>query len=255
MAVTPATLARPCASAYLQADWPAPPNVRAFTTLRSGPGVSLPPFDRFNLGLRCGDDPQHALLNRERLISDCGLPAAPRWLQQVHGVEVTRVDGPGEPVADAAVTNRPNTVLAILSADCLPVLFCNENGSEIAAAHAGWRGLAGGMLEATVRAMASPPSSTLAWLGPAAGPKVYEVGADVRETFLAHDPGAAVAFTATCASHWLVDLYALARQRLAAVGVQRVYGGGLCTISDQQRFFSHRRDQRTGRMASIIWIQ
>ena len=159
-----------------------------------------------------------------------------------------------EPEADACVTATPGTVLAILTADCLPVLFCSRDGSEIAAAHAGWRGLAGGVLEATVQAMHAAPGELLAWLGPAAGPEKYEIGAEVREAFLAHDPNADSAFVATRENHWRVDLYRLARQRLAAVGVTRVHGGGLCTISDPSRFYSHRRDARTGRMASLIWI-
>jgi YfiH family protein len=241
----------------LLADWPAPSSIRAFTTLRTGPGASSPPFDRFNLGLSCGDDPDHARANRERLLTSFGLPAAPLWLQQVHGAGVQRfgtLAHPSEPTADAAVTAHANTVLAILTADCLPVLLCNEDGTEVAAAHAGWRGLAGGVLEATVAAMQSAPDHLLAWFGPAAGPRAYEVGAEVRDAFLASDPAAETAFTATRAEHWLVDLYALARQRLASVGVHRVFGGGLCTISDPTRFYSHRRDQRTGRMASLIWI-
>lgn len=243
----------------MNAEWPAPARVRAFTTLRSGPGVSLPPFDSFNLGLRCGDEPGHALENRERLRTAYGLPAAPLWLAQVHGAGVARFDAATqasapEIVADASVTSTPGVVLAILTADCLPVLFCNESGSEIGAAHAGWRGLAGGVLEATVAAMHSPASTLMAWLGPAAGPQAYEVGAEVRDAFLAHDAAADVAFVATRPGHWLVDLYALARQRLHAAGVDRVFGGGLCTISEPQRFYSHRRDQRTGRMASLVWI-
>jgi hypothetical protein len=245
----------------LEADWPAPPNVRAFTSLRGGPGVSLPPFDCFNLGSRCGDEPGHVLENRQRMISEFGLPAAPRWLRQVHGIDVARIDDlPAslgdefdEPQADAAVTTQPDTVLAILTADCLPVVFCNDDGSEIAAAHAGWRGLAAGMLEATVRAMRSPPESVMAWLGPAAGRQAYEIGAEVRDAFLAVDAYADTAFTPTQDGHWLVDLYLLARQRLAAAGVERVYGGGMCTISDSERFYSHRRDQRTGRMATVIY--
>ena len=230
--------------------------------MRGGPGVSLAPFDRFNLGRNCGDDPAHVRQNRERLLGEFALPAAPRWLHQVHGTHVhdfnpAHVGGASAPTptADAAITTLPNTVLAVLTADCLPVLFCNDAGTEVAAAHAGWRGLAGGILEATVQAMHSPAESLLAWLGPAAGPQAYEVGAEVRDAFLAHDRRAASAFIETRAGHWLVDLYALARQRLADVGVHRVYGGGLCTISDPQRFYSHRRDQRTGRMASIIFLQ
>ncbi len=249
-------------SAFISADWPAQEQVCALTTLRSGPGMSLPPFDQFNLGLACGDDPAHAQQNRERLLTEFALPAAPRWLHQVHGVHVHNFTTPTvggasapTPTADAATTTLPNTVLAVLTADCLPVLFCDEAGTEIAAAHAGWRGLAGGILEATVQAMHSPPATLMAWLGPAAGPQAYEIGLEVRAAFVDHDADASSAFIETRDGHWLVDLYALARQRLADVGVHRVYGGGLCTISDPQRFYSHRRDQRTGRMASMIFLQ
>ncbi len=219
------------------------------------------------MGMRCGDDPELVRRNRERLVPALGLPAPPlRWLHQVHGTGVLRFDSQDhastarmeeaweEPEADACVTATPGTVLAILTADCLPVLFCSRDGSEIAAAHAGWRGLAGGVLEATVQAMHAAPGELFAWLGPAAGPEKYEIGAEVREAFLAHDPNADSAFVATRENHWRVDLYRLARQRLAAVGVTRVHGGGLCTISDPSRFYSHRRDARTGRMASLIWI-
>jgi YfiH family protein len=159
------------------------------------------------------------------------------------------------PMADASRTTRPDAVLAILTADCLPVLLCNSRGTEIAAAHAGWRGLAAGVLEATVRTMRSAPRDLLAWLGPAAGPQAYEIGAEVRAAFVARDPRAESAFAATRPDHWRVDLYALARQRLAEAGVAHVYGGGLCTISDPSRFYSHRRDGRSGRMASLIWIK
>jgi YfiH family protein len=250
-------------SSFLSPDWPAPANIRACTTLRTGPGVSLPPFDRFNLGLRSGDERAHALENRRQLHEEFGLPREPAWLQQVHGVDVIRIDrdkpesaGAAEPIADASVTSTVCTVLAILTADCLPVLFCNEQGDEVAAAHAGWRGLAAGVLEATVGAMSTPPRDLMAWLGPAAGPQAYEVGDEVREAFVDGDGDAADAFVATRAGHWRVDLYALARLRLAAAGIraERVFGGGLCTISDPARFYSHRRDQRTGRMASLIWF-
>jgi YfiH family protein len=157
-------------------------------------------------------------------------------------------------VADAAVTAAPGVVLAILTADCLPVLLAARDGGEIGAAHAGWRGLAAGVLEATVAAMATPASGLVAWLGPAAGPRAYEIGAEVREAFLAHDPAAATAFAATRPGHWRVDLYALARQRLAAAGVASVHGGGECTISDPARYFSHRRDGRSGRLATLAWL-
>ena len=260
-------------SAWLAADWPAPDNVRAFTTLRSGPGVSVAPFDRFNLGARCGDDPDAVARNRQALIEQAALPAAPNWLRQVHGTQVVRFGAlapsparrgglgrgavgsldPEGPEADAAVTSSANTVLAILTADCLPVLFAAADGSEVAAAHAGWRGLGAGVLERTVEAMRTSPDRLIAWLGPAAGPQAYEIGAEVFEAFVSRDPRAGSAFAATRPGHWHVDLYALARLRLADAGVRRVSGGGLCTISDAARFYSHRRDQRSGRMATLIY--
>jgi YfiH family protein len=246
----------------LLADWPAPSGIVAFTTLRgaAGSGDSRPPFDHFNLGANCGDDPAVVAANRARLRAAADLPAEPLWLQQVHGVDVVRIAGRIDPVpdpaplprADAAVSDVPGTVLAILSADCLPIVFCALDGSEIGAAHAGWRGLAAGVIENTVAAMCTAPGELLAWLGPAAGPQAYEIGDEVRNAFLAHDAAADVAFTSTRPGHWRLDLYAVARQRLAAVGVTRVHGGGLCTISDPQRFFSHRRDGRSGRMATLI---
>lgn len=260
-------------AALLPADWPAPASVRAFTTLRYGAGVSLAPFDTFNLGNRSaadGDDPSTVERNRAELVTDAGLPSAPHWLRQVHGVDVLQVGSESardcaaagaprndfEPEADAAVTTTPGSVLAVLTADCLPVLFCARDGSEVAAAHAGWRGLADGMLEATVAAMATPPRELMAWLGPAAGPRNYEIGRDVHNAFVSRDSNAAAAFVATRPGNWRVDLYALARMRLAEAGLaaDRVYGGGLCTITEPQRFYSHRRDRRSGRMASVIWI-
>ncbi|TXI43650.1 MAG: peptidoglycan editing factor PgeF [Lysobacter sp.] len=256
------------ATPWIEAAWPAPPGVRAFTTLRYGAGRSLSPFDTFNLGNRTaadGDDPAVVERNRAELIERAALPSAPRWLKQVHGTDVLRFDGPvvedaaaeehavKELVADAAATSRPGVVLAILTADCLPVVFAADDGREIAAAHAGWPGLSAGMLEATVAAMRAPPERVLAWIGPCAGPARYEIGVEVRERFLAWGDAAEVAFVATRPGHWLVDLPAIARMRLARVGVHRVYGGDLCTISDSARFFSHRRDGRTGRMASLVW--
>ena len=250
-------------TAWLDADWPAPPAVRALTTTRHGLGVSQAPFDSFNLGIRCGDDVEAVIENRRQLGVALALPAPPHWLRQVHGVEVARFEagspasaGKGdEPEADAAVTSTPGTVLAILTADCLPAVFAARDGSEVAAAHAGWRGLADGMLEATVAAMKTPADDIVAWLGPAAGPDAYEIGEEVFDAFVSGDAGAAVAFAPTRPGHWKVDLYALARRRLAAVGVTDVHGGGLCTISDPARFFSHRRDQRSGRIATLAWIE
>jgi polyphenol oxidase len=240
-------------ASLLHAQWPAPPGVTAFTTLRGPAGDSQPPFDRFDFGLRNGDDVDVVLGNREMLVHAAALPSAPRWLRQVHGTVVAVEPGSDEPEADAAVTRTPGTVLAVLTADCLPVVFAADDGSEVAVAHAGWRGLAGGVLEATVGAMNSKPSGVIAWLGPAAGPDAYEIGEEVFEAFTDSDPAAATAFVATRPQHWRVDLYALARRRLAAVGVTRVHGGGFCTIADPRRFYSHRRDQRTGRMATIVF--
>ena len=273
-------------TAWLDADWPAPPGVRALTTTRHGLGMSQVPFDSFNLGIRCGDDAEAVIENRRQLEAAVGLPASPHWLKQVHGVEVVRFltpppakagggwegvaltsekstppqpspasAGEGEVQADAAVTTTPGTVLAILTADCLPVVFAARDGSEVAAAHAGWRGLADGMLEATVAAMKTPADDIVAWLGPAAGPDAYEIGEEVFNAFVSRDARASAAFAPTRPGHWNVDLYALARRRLAAVGVTDVHGGGLCTISDPARFFSHRRDRRSGRMATLAWIE
>lgn len=251
------------APAWLDADWPAPPGVRALTSLRSGDGVSAPPFDRLNFGLNCGDEPAAVLENRRRFAQWLALPSEPVWLKQVHGTGVLRVGGgplpspppqAGEGVeADAAVTSQADTVLAILTADCLPVVFAAIDGSEVGVAHAGWRGLASGVLEATVAAMQTPPARLRAWLGPAAGPDHYEIGTEVRAAFVGNDEGAASAFVPTRPGHWRVDLVALARRRLAALGVSDVHGGGLCTIADASRFYSHRRDGRSGRLLTLAW--
>lgn len=251
------------AKAWLDADWPAPPQVRAFTTLRHGLGDSAAPFDHFNLGNRHaadGDDPSTVERNRALLIEHAALPSPPHWLRQVHGIAVERIEGrvaSGEPEADAAVTSTPGSVLAILTADCLPVLFCADDGGEVAAAHAGWRGLVAGVLEATVAAMRTPAHRVSAWLGPAAGPRHYEIGVEVYDAFVSRDWAAGSAFQSTRPHHWRVDLAALARQRLVNVGLRpdRIHGSGHCTIAEPGRFYSHRRDGRTGRMASLVWIE
>ena len=234
-------------------DWPAPANVRALVTTRRIDGASSPPFDRFNLGSRCGDAPDAVEANRAALIERFALPSAPRWLRQVHGVDVLDADSPwsNEPEADAAVTRAPGRVLAVLTADCLPVLLAADDGSAVGIAHAGWRGLAAGVAEATLARLGVEPSRVVAWLGPAIGARSYEVGEEVRAAFVVADAGA---FAPTRPEHWLCDLAALARRRLAASGVARVHGDNIDTFADA-RFYSYRRDRVTGRFASLIWIE
>ena len=254
---------------WILPDWPAPPNVRAVQTTRAG-GVSTGAYASLNLGDHVGDDPAAVAQNRALLRAK--LPAEPLWLKQVHGnVVVDAASASGVPYADAALARRAGTVCAVMTADCLPVLLCDEAGTVVGAAHAGWRGLAGGVVEATVKAMKVEPERLLVWLGPAIGPAAFEVGEEVRQTFMAHDPQAAKAFSPVEAKHtqnsklltthhslltnkWLADIFLLARQRLALLGVTRVYGGGLCTYTDAERFYSYRRDQASGRMATLIWL-
>lgn len=244
-------------------DWPAPENVQSLVTTRSvdmaaAPsvlgGMSQPPYDRFNLGDHVGDDPAAVAANRACLRKYC--PAEPVWLKQVHGTAVVTADAvTGTPEADASVAFTPIRVCVVLTADCLPVLFCNRDGSVVAAAHAGWRGLAAGVLESTVTAMQTPPQEILAWLGPAIGSAAFEVGDEVRAAFVNDLADTEVAFRATAPGKWLADIYMLARMRLARVGVKAVYGGGFCTYTDAARFYSYRRDKQTGRMASLIWLK
>ena len=231
-------------------DWPAPANVRAFTTTRAG-GFSKDTWSSMNLGLCCGDDPLAVHRNREKLV--LRLPAAPQWLCQVHGTQVvTHSLASGEGLeADGLVSSSPAQVCAVLTADCLPVLLCNRSGNRVAAAHAGWRGLAQGVLQATVRQMKEAPAEIMAWLGPAIGPGVYEVGEDVRQAF-AQEHG--ICFKKD-GERWLLDLYGVARRILTQLGITAVYGGFFCTFSDSERFFSYRRDGVTGRMASVIWLE
>lgn len=242
------------ASHWLQADWPAPVNVRTLITTRQG-GCSLQPFNSFNLGTHVGDDAEAVATNRELLRSQ--LPSEPAWLNQVHGTHVVNAAEVGDSSldADASVANQPGTVCVVMTADCLPVLLCNDEGTVVAAAHAGWRGLCDGVLEASVAATGADPASLMAWLGPAIGPDAFEVGAEVRAAFMATDPAADHAFVAIGEDKYLADIYLLARQRLAALGIDRVYGGDFCTVIDRERFFSYRRDKITGRMASLIWLQ
>jgi hypothetical protein len=241
---------------WLLPDWDAPAAVRALVTTRAG-GFSAAPYAGLNLATHVGDAPERVADNRRRLcLGILPLPADPLWLEQVHG---TRVVESGQyragDQADACIARTPGRVCAVLSADCLPLLFCADDASAVAAAHAGWRGLSAGMIEACVAAMAIPPARLLAWLGPAIGPRAYEVGDEVRAAFCRQDAGAQRAFVPHGPGKWLCDLYLLARQRLSALGVERVSGGGHCTFSDPRRFYSYRRDGVTGRMASCIWIE
>jgi YfiH family protein len=236
---------------WILPDWPAPPGVGAFITTRAG-GVSTGAYASLNLGLRAGDDPEAVAANRARLRA--ALPQEPRWLRQVHGAAVADADGlTGAPEADAAVARRPGTVCAVLVADCIPVLLADLRGTTVAVAHAGWRGLAAGVIENTIGRMGAPGHELLAYLGPGIGPRAFEVGTDVRDAFLAGDREAERAFAPCAPGKWLADLFLLARQRLRRAGVTRVHGGGLCTHSDPRRFFSYRRDRVTGRMAAVIW--
>lgn len=242
-----------CAVAdFLIPEWPAPSRVCALQTLRTG-GVSLPPWDALNLGEHVGDALPDVLANRTFLRQ--ALPAEPLWLQQVHGNVAVDADFAGYlPEADAAFSRRSAQVCAVMTADCLPVLFCDRAGSVVAAAHAGWRGLLAGILEKTISGMAVRPSELLAWLGPAIGPDCFEVGDEVRAAFVATDTSLLAAFKPYAPGKWLADIYALARQRLYKAGVGAISGGNLCTVSEPKRFFSYRRDGVTGRMASLIWL-
>lgn len=243
-------------------DWQPPPGVRVASSTRSG-GSSVGPWASLNLAEHVDDDPAHVQANRERLARSLGLPSQPVWLKQVHGARVVELplSAPefgteigAEIEADAACTREPGAVCAVMTADCLPVLFADLDGSRVAAAHAGWRGLAGGVLEATLERFADP-SRVQAWLGPAIGPRAFQVGPEVREAFVSRDARAAAAFVPDGDSRWLADIYRLARLRLAAAGLEQLYGGGHCTFTEEERYFSYRRDGITGRMAHLIWIE
>ena len=256
---------------WLQPDWDAPPNVRAFATTRAG-GVSEGEYGAMNLGFSSGDAADRVA--RNRAIVRAHLPADPLYLAQVHGNAVIENreapenrDVPGFPPggkpgtsrfsqkADAAVTATPGAVCVVLTADCMPVLLCNRGGTRVGVAHAGWRGMAGGVLENAIAAMGAAPGEILAWMGPAIGPDAFEVGPEVREAFVAQDRGAEDAFRAHRPGKYMADLYALARRRLAHAGVASVHGGGFCTFHDAERFFSYRRAKASGRMGAFIWLE
>ncbi len=238
---------------WIVPDWPAPARVRAMSTIRSG-GFSQPPWDSFNLGDHVGDSPKLVAQNRARLVADARLPAEPLWMEQVHGCDVLASDDHGSR-GDARFSNKSKEICAVMTADCLPVLLCDIQGTSVVAVHAGWRGLAAGVLEQALRCFDQPALAIMAWLGPAIGPAAFEVGDDVREAFVQQQAGSVAAFTPCAQGKWLADIYALARQRLHAQGVEQVYGGGFCTYTETERFFSYRRDGCTGRMASLIWLE
>jgi len=238
--------------AWIESDWPAPPNIRAASSLRTG-GVSQGVYASLNLGAHVGDEPTHVANNRLLLKENLALPSEPFWLNQIHGKAVAKAGRTGSvpPDADASFSEDAGVVCAVMTADCLPVLFCDRSGTRIAAAHAGWRGLAAGVLESTVEAMGG--GELMAWLGPAIGPESFEVGAPVRQAFMEKLGDCGTAFRQIDDSHWLADLYMLARLSLGRVGVSEVYGGEYCTHANPARFFSYRRDGQTGRMATLIW--
>lgn len=239
-------------SSLLIPDWPAPAGVRACVTTREG-GVSQSPYESFNLGDHVGDAPDAVAGNRRRLTEECA--ARPAWLKQVHGLDVAYANPQVIDEADASWTDTPGIACTVMTADCLPALFCDRAGTRVAAAHAGWRGLVGGVLEATLDTLAVDPAEVMVWLGPAIGPQAFEVGAEVREAFVAVHPQADAAFVPGAQpGKFMADIYALARIRLASRGVTAVYGGGYCTVSDP-RFFSYRQASTTGRFASLVWLE
>ena len=244
---------------WIVPDWPAPPSVRALSTTRNG-GHSIAPYASFNLSDYVGDAPGAVVKNRAQLQAQAGLPAEPHWLRQVHGTRVLDLDILAAeisvpPEADAAVTTTRGVVCAMQTADCLPVLLCDLAATRVGAVHAGWRGLAAGVIEAAVARWDAPAAQILAWFGPAIGPDAFEVGDDVRDTFVQDIPETSCCFRAHAPGKWYADLAQLARLRLQRAGVTRIYGGGWCTYRDAQEFFSYRRDGVTGRMATLIWLE
>lgn len=241
-----------------KADWPAPLNIKTAISTRVG-GGSLPPYDGLNLGSHVDDAPEAVAQNRQLFKHQAKMPAEPLWLNQVHGTDCVVLEqtdfSVGPFTADASTTKTKGLVSVVLTADCLPVLFCDLSGTQVAAAHAGWRGLVDGVLEQSLAQFADP-TTVMAWLGPAIGPTAFEVGDEVRQAFIAKDAKASTAFISVPDKNgkWLADLYQLAHLRLTAAGVSQIYGGGFCTYTDKERFYSYRRDGQTGRMASCIWI-
>ncbi len=250
-------------SLYIEASWSGgkPHNVQAFTTLKKG-GVSTGDFSTYNLAMHVGDDPQAVKSNREKLCSDLALPSKPVWLEQVHSNKVLNISEPDDVeisataalMADASVSHRKGRVCAVMTADCLPIFFCNQHGTEVAVAHAGWRGLHAGIISNTVSAMHAPVDEILVSLGPAIGSQAFEVGAEVFTAFVTKNSMNNSAFEATEKGRYLCDIYQLARIELQALGIKKIAGGDYCTYHEDQRFYSFRRQQKTGRMVSLIWF-
>ena len=247
----------------IEPEWPAARRVRAVSTERSG-GVSQGAYESCNFGAHVGDESTHVLANKAALAQRLELPVPPLWLEQVHSNTVLDPGAnswesppgrePGPPIADGTVTSHAGRGCVVTTADCLPVLLCNTAGTRVGAAHAGWRGLASGVLAHAVASMGGEPGELLAWLGPAIGPGAYEVGAEVRTAFVSQDPGAAACFEPNESGRWQADLYGLARRSLIGAGVRAIYGGDFCTYTEAGRFFSHRRQAPCGRMATLIWL-
>lgn len=242
---------------FITPTWPAPKNIFAYSTTRQQ-GTSHHPYSSFNLALHVGDEPNQVMNNRRLLAERLKLPSEPIWLNQVHSNKVITIDRVKiDTQADASVTRLPDTVCAVMTADCLPILICNRSGTLVAAIHAGWRGLASGIIENTLDTMTASPSDLMAWLGPAIGPDVFEVSADVVDTFTTYDKQAINAFRSKpeTKDKWLANIYLLATQRLNSLGLTAIYGGSHCTFSDPKNFYSYRRDLGiTGRMATLIWL-
>jgi YfiH family protein len=240
---------------FIIPEWPAPAKIKAYSSTRLG-GFSYAPFDSFNLAAHVGDSFADVKQNRENLREVLQLPNDPFWLSQIHSTTVVQASHEQlNLTADASYTRNINTVCAVLTADCLPLLICDKNASCVAAVHAGWKGLLGGIIEETIKVLKIPSEELLVWLGPAIGADVYEVGEEVREKFVAHDPNAQTAFQFASKNQYLMDIYSLAKQRLAHQNITHIYGGEFCTMTQKDKFFSYRRDKETGRMASLIFIE
>lgn len=240
---------------FIIPNWQAPAQVKAYTTTRAG-GHSQAPYDSFNLADHVGDDPEAVVANRALLRRTLQLPSEPLWLNQVHGTQVIEADmrNVGKE-ADASYAKTTGQVCVVLTADCLPLLLCNRQGDQVAAVHAGWRSLAAGIIDRVLQQFSTPVTELLAWLGPAISVNKFEVGEEVYEQFVQIDPQAATAFQTVDKNRWLADLYTLARQQLQARGVTQIEGGDFCTVTEKKRFYSYRRDQQTGRMATLIWLE